>query len=135
VLKQVIDHILPAITKIVNLSFTTCTFPADLKTASVTPIAKKQNTKSDDFQNYRPISNLPYISKIIEKSAVNQLSNYMTDNNLYEPCQSAYRKHHSTETALIKIMNDLLLALDDNKSILLVMLDLSAHSTLLIMKS
>jgi len=126
VLKQVIDHILPAITKIVNLSFTTCTFPTDLKTASVTPIAKKPNTKSDDFQNYRPISNLPYISKIIEKSAVNQLNNYMTENNLYEPCQSAYRKQHSTETALIKIMNDLLLALDENKSVLLVMLDLSA---------
>jgi hypothetical protein len=50
----------------------------------------------------------------------------MNNNNLHEPCQSAYRKQHSTETALIKIMNDLLLSLDDNKCVLLVMLDLSA---------
>ena len=83
------------------------------------------------------MSNLPYVSKLIEQVVVEQLRQHMEVKSLHEPCQSAYRKCHSTETALLKINNDLLSALDQNCCALLVMLDLSAafdtisHSILL----
>ena len=76
--------------------------------------------------SYRPVSGLPYLGKITEKAAVLQLGNHMETNDLNNPVQSAYRTGHSNETALVKIMNDLLLAIDNKKCVLLVMLDLSA---------
>ena len=78
------------------------------------------------MKSFRPVSNLPYISKLIEKVAVKQLEKHMENNQLYEPNQSAYRSCHSTETALLRITNDCLCAMDDNRCMLLVMLDLSA---------
>ena len=72
------------------------------------------------------MSNLPYLGKLIERVVVQQLKEYRTENNLFEKCQSAYREFHSTETALLKITNDLLLAMDTKQCGLLVLLDLSA---------
>ena len=76
--------------------------------------------------NYRPVSNLPYLGKITEKVVVSQLTDHINSNNLDQPLQSAYKKLHSTETAIVKIVNDMLLSLDDDSFVLLVMLDLSA---------
>ena len=78
------------------------------------------------MKNYRPVSNLPYIAKISEKIVLNQVDNHMNSNSLHQENQSAYRQNHSTETALLKIHNDLLLAMDDKKCTLLVLLDMSA---------
>ncbi len=78
------------------------------------------------FQNLRPVSNLPFISKLTEKAACNQTHCHMTVNNLFPPLQSAYRKNHSTETALLKITNDILLNMNKQHVTLLVVLDLSA---------
>ena len=78
------------------------------------------------FNNFRPISNLVYISKLIERVIASRLHSHMTNNNLYEELQSAYRKFHSTETALTCVHDDILRAIDGNKSVLLIMLDLSA---------
>ena len=78
------------------------------------------------MKNYRPVSNLPFLSKIIEKAAVQQMNQHMTENDLHESNQSAYRKNHSTETALLKIFNDILCAVDSKQCVLLVLLDLSA---------
>ena len=125
-LKSCLDSLLPAITAIVNSSLESSTFPDQYKTASVTPILKKPSLDENEPSNYRPVSNLPYLGKIIEKIVVEQLTTHMTTNNLHQPLQSAYRKHHSTETAIVKIMNDLLMALDSNQCVLLIMLDLSA---------
>ena len=61
----------------------------------------------EEMKSYRPVSNLPYISKIVEKTALKQISAHMVENDLMEPCQSAYRAHHSIETALLRIMNHL----------------------------
>ena len=80
----------------------------------------------DEYKNYRPVSNLPFLSKLIEKSVVKQLDLHMLSNNLYPCNQSAYRKFHSTETALVKVHSDLCKAVDKEGAAILVLLDLSA---------
>ena len=69
---------------------------------------------------------LSFISKVVEKAAAEQIQAYLTANNLYSNLQSAYRKHHNTESALLRVRNDLLLAADKRKDAVLVLLDLSA---------
>ena len=78
------------------------------------------------MQNYRPVSNLTLVSKTIEKVVSAQLNTYFKDNNLLEPCQSAYRQEHSTETALVRVQHDVICAVGQQKAVLLVLLDLSA---------
>ena len=78
------------------------------------------------FNYFRPISNLSFLSKLVERVAANQLTIYMNQNDLGEPLQSAYTAFHKTETALFTIQNDILRSIDDKKIVLLLMLDLSA---------
>ena len=90
-----------------------------------------------DVKSYRPISNLSVISKLLERLIAKQLVSYLKDNNLLPDLQSAYKPHHSTETAVLKVMTDILLALDSGNLVMLTLLDLSAafdgvdHHTLL----
>ena len=89
------------------------------------------------LKNYRPVSNLPFVSKVLEKVVSSCIEEHLISSNLDEQHQSAYRKFHSTETALLKVQNDILQSLDKNNVTVLVMLDLSAafdtidHKTLL----
>ena len=122
-IKTHIDILLPTITRIVNESLSTGVFPTDMKNVLVKPILKKPNLDPDILKNYRPISNLQFLSKLIERVAVSRITEYMTDNN--EPLQSAYRAYSSTETALIKVQNDIRMMIDDKKAVILVLLDLS----------
>ena len=80
----------------------------------------------NNLKNYRPVSNLPFISKLLEKTVLRQLNDHISTNNLLHHFQSAYRANHSTETALVHILNDLLLETDTGKISLLTLLDLSA---------
>jgi len=125
-LKQVLPSLLPILHTIVNKSLQSGQMPSQLKAAIVKPILKKSTDDSENMKSYRPVSNLPYISKVIEKVAVNQLDTFLSDHDLNEPLQSAYRTNHSTETALVKVSNDILLALDKRECVYLVLLDLSA---------
>ena len=78
------------------------------------------------MSNYRPISNLSFFSKVAEKVIAQQLTEYLNCNCLIPVCQSAYRKNHSTETALTSLLNDLLVTLDSGQQAILVTLDQSA---------
>ena len=124
--KETIGTLAPIITYIVNGSLTSGVFPSCYKEALVTPLLKKQSLDCNRLQNYRRVSNLALISKTIEKVVSAQLNTYLKDNNLLEPCQSAYRQGHSTETALVRVQNDIICAVGQQKAVLLVLLDLSA---------
>lgn len=75
--------------------------------------------------NYRPISKLPFISKVIEKAVAKQLLKVVNE-NIFEKCQSGFRADHGTETALLQVTNDLLIAEDAEECSVLILLDLTA---------
>jgi Reverse transcriptase (RNA-dependent DNA polymerase) len=136
VLKLFLNELLPMITRLVNLSLTQGVFPTKWKLAVVRPLLKKSGLELI-FANYRPVSNLTFLSKIIEKAALYQLSKHVSDNNLLPTNQSAYRQSHSCETALLRLVNDILEGMEHQEVTALMALDLSAafdtvdHSILL----
>ena len=107
----------------------TSTFPLSKTTAEKTSLPK------NGLKNYRPVSNLSFIFKILEKIA-NRLQAHIKNNHLCNPLQSAYRKHHSTESALLKVHNDIIISMDKGEVTALTLLDLSVafdtidHATL-----
>ena len=100
-LKQHKDIVLPSIMSIVNASLQSSTMPANMKSALVHPLLNKLGLPLIK-KNYRPVSNLTYISKVTEWAVCNQLTRYVETTGKLEECQSAYRDGHSTETALLK---------------------------------
>ena len=126
IIKACSDVISPLIVRLANLSFNEGHFPDQFKIAQVTPLIKKDGLDPTDPANYRPISNLNTISKIIERLYLARLLPHVAATGRLNPLQSAYRKAHSTETALLKIMDDLYRIVDDRKSAVLIGLDLSA---------
>ena len=90
------------------------------------PILKKDGLDQTDVKNFRPISNLTFTSKLVERLVSLQLTEFLEWNNLLPKFQSGFRKRHSTETALLKVMSDILLAADQGHVTLLGLLDMSA---------
>ena len=124
-IKECLGVLLPFITHIINLSLQSGSFAGVWKEAFIIPLLKKVGLDIIS-PNFRPVSNLSFISKMAERASVKQISSHM---NLHCPLpalQSAYKEYHSTETALLKVLSDIRLDIDAQKVTLLVMLDLSA---------
>ena len=113
-----------SITKVVNLSLSTGHFFKDWKLAIVRPLIKSLK-KGTEKSNYRPVSNLQLISKVVEKCTLNQLTDYCNKYNLLPEYQSAYRKHYSCETSLLKLVNDTLWVIDNKLITVVTVMDLS----------
>ena len=169
ILKSCLPVLATTITNIVNLSLSTGHVPPLLKTACVVPRLKKKFLDPDELSSYRPISNLPFLSKTLERVVAAELNTYespyggqftlstplikpnfcillphrrsttvslettpsflntyLTDSNLFSSLQSPYRRHHSVETALLRVANEFLVALDNGNEVLLVLLDYTA---------
>ena len=120
-----LDVLLPVITRIVNSSLSSGYFPAEWKVALVNPLLKKAGL-DPVFKNLRPVSNLQFLSKLTERAVFDQTCNHVVNFGLFPLFQSAYRKFHSTETALLRVQNDILMNMNRQHVTLLVLLDLGA---------
>ena len=119
------------------MSLSTGVMPDALKVVILSPMLKKYDADFEQFQNFPPISNLKVLSKLVEKAVAIQLTDHVISHHLDETFQSAYKNFHSTERALVRVQNETLCAIDNNESVILLLLDLSAgfdtvdHSILL----
>ncbi|MCI4436824.1 MAG: hypothetical protein JHC33_08470 [Ignisphaera sp.] len=126
-LLKTLSHILyPVILKIVNLSLSTSKFPSQYKSSIIVPTLKNSTLDPASLSSYRPISNLSFISKIIEKVVFKQTYLYLQSNSLLPVFQSGFRIGHNTESSLLKLYNDLILSFDRNLVSVLVCLDYSS---------
>ena len=123
--KECVDDLVPYITIIVNKSFAEGTFPSTLKTAYIRPLLKKTGLDKEVLKNYRPVANLTFLGKTIERVVSARLSTVINEHNLSDEFQSAYRPKHSIETALLRVQNDILAAMDEGNVTALILLDLS----------
>ena len=124
-LKQYVEVLVPTVHCIIATSLSHRCFNDNLKEALLRTLLKKLNLDLI-FKNYCPVSNLTYLSKLVEKAVCNQMIRFAAKTNNTEELQSAYCEDHSTETALLKVKADLLAALDNQEASCLTLLDLSA---------
>lgn len=124
-IKENIDEFLPILTKIINISLENGTFAEEWKLAILRPLLKKVGLDLI-HSNYRPVSNLAFLSKLVEKAMITRLEEHFDANNLNSIYQSAYRANHSCETSVLKLVNDLLWKLENQEACALVAIDLSA---------
>ena len=110
---------------IVNASLEQGVFPQSLRSAIVRPMLKKAGLELIE-KNYRPVSNLAFLGKLIERAACNQIVDYTSRSGKTEEYQAAYRAGNSTETALLKVQTDILEAIDKREVMCVILLDLSA---------
>ena len=121
------DIFLSAWTDIINLSLESGSVEG-LKNSIITPLLKDLSSKVDSevYKNYRPISNIVFLSKLIERVVASRLEEHMKANNLFIDNQFGYKKFHSTETLLMKVFDELLMSCDRKVPSVLILLDLSA---------
>ena len=126
ILKNCIPELTPILMQIINSSLSLGQFPSKMKKAVVKPTIKKENVDKDVLSNYRPISNLSMVSKLLERVVLEQLNEHLNTNNLYSKVQSGYRPKHSCETLLVRMFDDINNMIQADNIVILVLLDLSA---------
>ena len=122
IMKQCIDSYIEPLTLLINKSIQQGVFPVELKIARIIPLYKGENNQL--IHNYRPISVLPFFSKIFEKIVYKYVVDFLDDNNIFYQYQFGFRKHHSTSHAIITLVERVTKALDTGKYIVGVFLDL-----------
>jgi len=125
-LKECTAELVPFICRLFYASLRSGRVPQLFKSAYITPLLKKVGLDNTDTKNYQPISNLSVISKLLERVILRRLLQHLKVNGLLPSVQSAYRKCRSTETAMAKVLLDILMALDHGDVAALALLDLSA---------
>ena len=108
IMRKCYSSLVPVFRRAISLSLSSGVMSKELKIALLLPLLKKVNADFEQFSNFRPVSNLEFLSKLIEKAVFVQLNNYLGKNDLHEPLQSAYKIFHSTETALLTVTNDIM---------------------------
>ena len=122
-LKCIAPSIIKPLTLIINQIMKTGVFPNKMKLAKVIPIYKKEDPTQ--VTNYRPISLLPVLSKVVEKTIAKQLSEYFEENKLFNPNQYGFRTGHSTEHAALELVDKITSQMDNNETPINIFLDLS----------
>ena len=124
-LKEILPQVTKPVTKIINTSLELGIFASQWQAALVKPLLKKMGLALV-APNYCPVSNLPFLSKVLERCVVNLFTAHCDANNLFPGYQSTYRRNYSCEMALIKMTNDCLWAMENQMVTALVAIDLSA---------
>ena len=122
-LKEINNQVCVPISTLINKSLELGIVPDVMKIAKVIPIYKAK--EHDLLSNYRPISLLPTISKILERVMHKRVYNFLNTNNIFYPSQYGFRKNHSTFDAITEFYRDALLAFENKKYTLGVFIDLS----------
>ena len=125
ILKHEFELFLPIWCLLINKSLSSGNFDG-LKESIIGPLIKDSSLDPEILKNYRPVSNLPFLEKLTERIVLKRLNIYMSANNFHIPNQFGYKKSHSTEALLIRVVNDILVATDKNSATVLLLLDLSA---------
>ena len=135
-IKENLELLLPHFCTLVNLSLSSCNFDG-LKEAHVVPILKALQLDNELFKNFRPVSLLSFISKLTERVVHTRINFYLSENDLHVPSQFGYKRHHSCETFLLKLIDDILVTIDSKLGVVVLIINLSAafdtvdHSILL----
>ncbi len=124
--KDYASQLAPAVCTIINTSLSTAVVPKELKVSIITPIYKRKQLPVDQLSSYRPIAQMPFVAKLLERHVSQHLRLYMENNAINDVFQSAYRPNHSTETAVVKIFSDICLSLGVRRQVILCLLDLSS---------
>lgn len=124
-IKEHLEVLLPHFVKFINLSLLTSSCEG-LKEAHIVPILKSLTLDRELFKNYRPVSLLSFISKLIERIVHKRINNHLSSNSLLCSSQYGYKKHHSCETLLLKLVDDILVAVDQKFGVVVLLVDLSA---------
>lgn len=125
IVQEHLGILLPHLVSLVNLSLSSASCDG-IKEAYVVPILKSLTSDHDVFKNYRPVSLLSFVSKLTERVVHARITDHLTVNDLHNAAQYGYKKHHSCETLLLKLVDDLLVAIDKRSGVVVLFLDLSA---------
>ena len=115
-----------SITANIGKSLSLGIYPTAANHAIVTPLIKKPSLEIEVLKNYRPVSNLSFVAKVIEKCTATQLVKHLNASNLTDPLQSAYHSLHCTGTAMIKVLSDIVSDMNSRRVVFVVLLDMSA---------